>query len=54
MSKLTPEQQAVIDEIAGRLHTWKMGYQPFKMDVLCARWISELRRTGLIQQEASE
>ena len=48
-NNLTPEQQAVIDEIAGRLEIWFEGYEPENLPRLSIHWLRELKRTGLIQ-----
>ncbi len=49
MPNLTPEQQAVIDEIYERLRWWFNGYVPGDLRKLTGRWMRDLKRTGLIQ-----
>ena len=53
-NNLTTEQQAVIDEIAGRLLVWADGYGAGDLPKLAKRWLPELTRTGLIQPKEEE
>jgi len=53
-NNLTPEQQAVIDEIAGRLSNWEKGYHCGDLRTCCRLWLEDMERTGLIQPKEEE